>query len=275
MIERVLLFGSNGQIGNSMIELLETSYSTIAMNSDNIDYNSREELDKLFKFIRPHHVINCVAYTDVDGAEKPNNHDKCRYLNYSFPLHLNYLCAQYNSQFIHFGTDYVFDGTKESYTEKDYHNPLNFYGSTKSEIERSLNYSKTKLFRVQCVYSGRNKNFYKSIDALADKLESINVIDDQITCPTHAAWIAEMVFNVLDEPQYGIFNLNPDGNCSFAEFAELIVGDRCKINKITTEEYVASKTKRPKNGVLNNSKFKQTFNFSSLPTWDQVYKKYK
>lgn len=275
MIERVLLFGCNGQVGSSMVELLETSYSTIPLSSQDIDYHSKEELNQVFKFVKPHHVINCVAYTDVDGAEKPENHEICHYLNANFPLYLNHLCAKFDSQFVHFGTDYVFDGNKQSYVETDEHNPLNFYGLCKSESELSLDYTKTKNFRVQCVYSDRNKNFYKTINALADRLDSIDVIHDQITCPTHASWIAEMVFNVLDEPEYGIFNLNPDGNCSFAEFAETIAGDRCRVNRITTEEYKASKTKRLRNGVLDNSKFKQTFKFSSLPTWDQVYKKYK
>jgi len=275
MIERVLLFGCNGQIGHALNELLEMSYSTIPLSSQNIDYFSNQELDLVFKYVQPHHVIDCVAYTDVDGAENPDNHDKCHYLNANLPIYLNYLCGKYDSQFVHFSTDYVFDGIKEIYTENDSHNPLNFYGECKSEAELSLDYTKTKNFRVQCVYSDRNKNFYKTIDRLANERESLDVIHDQITCPTHASWIAEMVYNTLDEPKYGIYNLNPDGNCSFAEFAEEIVGDRCKINKITTEQYTASKTNRLKNGVISNEKFKVDFHFSSLPTWSEVFKKYK
>lgn len=275
MVDKVLLLGSNGQVGNSIFQLLELSYNTTALCSQNINYHSYNDLQTAFDTVRPNHVINCVAYTDVDGAERAENRNNCDYLNHQLPQILSELSAEHNAQLIHFSTDYVFDGTKSVYVEEDEHNPLNFYGKCKSRGDESLRHYKVKNFRVQCVYSGRNKNFYRTIDNLANTKESINVIHDQITCPTHSDWIAEMVYNVMDEPEYGTFNLNPDGNCSFAEFAEEIVESRCMVNRITTEEYLASRTKRPKNGVLDNTKFKETFKFSSLPDWRQVFKKYK
>lgn len=276
MLERVLLFGSRGQIGLPLTELLDTSYSVVAVNSDNLNYHSKQELDLIYKFVRPHHVINCVAYTDVDGVETHfEERSNCYYLNFEFPLYLSELCQRYGSQFVHYSTDYVFDGTKAPYDERAIHSPLNYYGKTKSLFDLSVEYTKIKNFRVQCVYSNRNKNFYKTMKRLSEQKPSIDVIHDQITCPTHANWIAEMTFNVLGDPHYGLFNLNPDGNCSFAEFAEKIVGDRCIINRITTEQYALSKTKRPKNGILNNEKFKKTFGFTSLNSWQQVYEKYE
>ena len=133
---------------------------------------------------------------------------------------------------------------------------------------------KTKIYRVQAVYSNHNSNFYKTINQHSNTKPVLNVVDDQITCPTPAYWIAEMVVETLDRPEYGMFNLVPDGHCSFADFAEVIANGRCSINRIQTNGY-PSKVERPKNSILDNAKFKKTFGYSSFPHWKEIFEKYK
>ena len=279
MNKRIMVFGSNGQIGNGFRKAFakNPNYNTVYfIDSNSLNYFSAQDVAIAFNNIKPDVVINCVAFTDVDGAEKEENRQECVYLNTQFPYMLAALCRKAGAEFIHFSTDYVYNGapTSNAFTEKDVCEPLNYYGQTKLRGDKLvLCFDKIKIFRVQCVYSPHNKNFYKTISRLALEKESLDVVNDQITCPTHAYWIADTVCQTLDIHQYGIFNLKPDGNCSFADFAELIVDGKCVINRIASSQY-PSKTKRPKNSTLSNDKFLEFFSYYGLLDWKQVYKKY-
>lgn len=278
MIKRILILGAKGQIGSGFQRILKNptaDYKTYFIDSSKLDYNKMSDMEIPFKNIKPDIVINCVAYTNVDGAELPENRELCRYLNVEFPCMIAAFCKKYGAEFIHFSTDYVYNGIPQKvYTELDDAAPLNYYGKTKLRADKILRiFDKVKIFRVQAVYSPHNSNFYKAIDSLCNVKPYINVVADQLTCPTHAYWIADMVYKTLDEPAYGLFHLKPNGNCSFADFAELISDGRAVINRVTTEQY-GSRTKRPKNANLSNEKFKCTFGRINLD-WKQVYQKYK
>jgi dTDP-4-dehydrorhamnose reductase len=180
---------------------------------------------------------------------------------------------------IHFSTDYVFDGKKNEYVETDRVNPLNRYGLTKSIGEKFvLEYPKSKVFRVQTVYSKHNTNFYKSIAAKALADEPASVVSDQFMAPTSATWIAQQVYRTLDVPQYGLYHLTPKGFCSFADFAELIYATTYKtvynkpslpVKRIHYKD-LNSIVQRPLVTIMNHDKFNAAFH-PITDTWEDVY----
>ena len=284
MTKRVLVFGTNGQIGSQIIKLLLDNSQHIlrTYSSCTLEYNNPQDVRKAVDTFEPDIIINAVAYTDVAGAENRENHRAVTELNIQLPKNLTDAAKRHNAELIHFSTDYVYDGKKNEYREDDRVKPLNNYGLTKSIGDRFvLEYDKAKVFRVQSVYSKKNKNFFKSIEAKALMDEPANVVSDQFTSPTSAEWIAKQVYRTLLIPQYGLFHLSPNGFCSFADFAELIYATTYPtiynkptppIKRIRYKELNAS-VDRPMVTILNHEKFDNAF-FPITETWEDVYREF-
>lgn len=272
-MSNILIFGG-GHVSQGLQRALhDTDHSVHVITSDTIDYTDSMALHEHMNKVLPDVVINAVAFTDVAGAEKTKNQLKCTSLNTVLPMTLQGLCRQRKCEFIHFSTYFVFDGTaKTPYTEESPTNPLQFYGKTKDGADTLLgkrDRRRTKIFRLGAVYSNRGKSFASQIEYQMMDQHSIDVVTDQIMTPTNAHWIGEIVVQCLDKPAYGLYNLCPDGYCSYADFARKIVDGRCTINPITSFHY-ASAVQRPLYGVLDNTKIKQTFGLK-FPTWEQVF----
>jgi dTDP-4-dehydrorhamnose reductase len=273
----ILIFGG-GQVSQGLQRALhDTDHSVRVVTSDTIDYSDSGALWDYMSKVKPQIVINAVAFTDVAGAEKRSNQIKCTNLNTLLPLILQSHCRNLGAEFVHFSTNFVFDGeTRTPYTEDATTNPLQFYGKTKEAADILLGTCKrrkVKIFRLACVYSNHGKSFVTQIEDRMTDQYSIDVVSDQIMTPTHSDWIGEIVVKCLDKPSYGIFNLVPDGHCSYADFAKKIVDGRCQINPITSFHFATS-VQRPLYAVLDNSKIKTTFELE-FPTWEQVYDRYK
>ena len=273
----ILIFGG-GQVSQGLQRALhDTDHSVRVVTSDTIDYADPGALWDYMSKVKPHFVINAVAFTDVAGAEKVSQQIKCTNLNTLLPLILQSHCRQLGAEFIHFSTYFVFDGNaKRPYTEDSPTKPLQFYGKSKEAADMLLatcKRRKVKVFRLSCVYSNHGKSFVTQIEDRMTDQYSIDVVSDQIMTPTHSDWIGEIVVRCLMTPAYGLFNLVPDGHCSYADFARKIVDGRCQINPISSFHY-ATPVQRPLYGVMDNSKIKATFQLS-FPTWEQVYDQYK
>jgi dTDP-4-dehydrorhamnose reductase len=272
MSKRIAVFGSNGQIGSHMIDLLQAGshYMYFGFNSTNVDYSNPQEVHRCIDMFEPDVIVNCVAYTNVAGAEEKENQRLASLLNIQLPKNLTDAARRHNAQLIHFSTDYVYDGKKNEYFETDKLKPLNNYGLTKSVGDKFvLEYERAKVFRVQSVYSNRNSNFYKAIVGKAEKGEPVSVVDDQYTCPTSADWIAKQVHRTLLIPSYGLFHLSPNKFCSFADFAERIIGGRVPLKRIRYKE-LDSPVQRPLVTILNHEKFNHAF-FPITDSWEDVY----
>ena len=175
------------------------------------------------------------------------------------------------AKFIHYSTDYVFDGSlKEPYTELDAPNPNGVYGASKRKGEEYiLENKKVKsiIIRTSWVYSRYGNNFVKTMIRLGSEKEELGIVADQIGSPTYAKDLAEDTLIVLEKDNYkwshgDVFHYSNNGCCSWCEFAEKIfekTNISVKLNKLQTKDY-PTKAKRPKYSLLDKSKFESTFN---------------
>jgi len=270
----VLLLGKNGQVGWELHRTLSPLGEIIATDRQTLDITDFHRVRETIQTIRPRVIVNATAYTAVDKAE--DEPELAMLINGTAPGVLAEEAKKCGALFVHYSTDYVFDGTKkEPYSEEDTPNPLNVYGRTKLAGEEAIrnvdgNYL---IFRTSWVYGERGHNFYLTIRKLAKEKEEISVVDDQIGAPTWCRSIAENTVFILAqgvnreegysayyEKRKGLYHMTAAGQTSWYEFARRIVEtvppeERIlkRIIPIKTKDY-AYKAQRPLYSVLKNER---------------------
>lgn len=286
---KILLLGSNGQVGFELARSLLPLGEVIALNRSQADLSNLENLRATMQAICPDVIVNAAAYTAVDKAE--SERELAFLINAQAVEVLAQEAKNLNALLIHYSTDYVFDGTKTTpYFENDVTNPLNVYGESKLAGELAIQKSDVDylIFRTTWVFAARGQNFVNSILRLASEREELNIVADQIGAPTWARLIADTTAHCLCQAQSernakifesGIFNLTNSGENSWFGFAEKIVGfARSKnmelknhvINPIPTSAY-PTPAKRPANSRLNTEKLSQRFHVK-MPLWEETLK---
>jgi len=210
----ILISGGNGQLGFELKRILEKgTQKWIACGHEEWDLADAKATEKFLSLHRPKVVINCAAYTNVDGAESEESAAKS--LNGDAVKTLASLCREYDSHVIHISTDFVFgdtkpfrDGTVRPYLPGDPTAPRSVYAKTKEEGERALieigggmdSMRGIHLIRTSWVYSMHGKNFPKTILRLASdpNRSELTVIEDQIGRPTWAARLADFIIHLID-----------------------------------------------------------------------------
>jgi dTDP-4-dehydrorhamnose reductase len=276
---KILLLGANGQVGWELQRSLVPLGKVKACTRKEADL---EELDSLKNYIqtyKPQIIVNAAAYTDVDQAESEPK--KVYRINAEAVAILAKEARTLNSWFIHYSTDYVFDGTKTTpYTEEDKPNPKSVYGKSKLQGEKIIRESGCNylIFRTSWVYAKKGKNFVNTILKLANERTELNIIDDQIGVPTTATLIANITAQAIEKKiQSGTYNLTASGSTSWHGFAEQIIKqatesqNNLKLNKVPTGQY-PQPAPRPKNSKLNTTKLQQALNIT-LPDWKDELKK--
>ena len=274
---KVLLLGSNGQLGSDVVKVFRNSAIEL------IKY-TREDFDVLkdkIDFPEVDYIVNCISYHKTDECE--DFPDKAFKINSSFVYELAKYCELNDIILFHISTDYVFDGYKKSpYNEEDIPNPLNIYGISKFSGEKAIqNYlNKYFIFRVSSLFgeagaSGKGGNFVENMINLAKKEVPLKVISDQYMVPTHTLDIARVIKffieNQIDE--YGIYHVVSEGSCSWFDFTKEIfvqIGLNYNIEKTTYKEY-QTKAVRPKYSVLDNRKL---YKYCKMPHWKEALNKY-
>lgn len=283
---KVVLFGNNGQVGWELHQLLHSSQNFFSFNRQQADFENPIKLKDILKEIRPHIIINAVAYTRVDQAE--SEREKAFLINTKAVRVLAECAKELSATLFHYSTDYVFDGTKNaSYVESDQTCPLNIYGESKKESEEAIIQSQCKyfIFRTSWVYGQHGHNFIKTILQLAQQKESLSVVDDQRGTPTNAQFIANVtaslikhVGNYRDIDAQGLYHLTSFGVTTWYDFAKFILEEAITLGMIfkmkpnailpvTSEEYVTL-AQRPKNSCLNTEKLTSTFDVT-LRSWKE------
>jgi len=287
---KILLFGKNGQIARRLQSELLPLGEIIAYGSADLDFRNNEKLRTCIKMHKPDIIVNASAYTAVDKAESDSldvfaiNTEAVKIIAEEASL--------INAWLIHYSTEYVFDGSKDSpYTESDIPNPLSIYGQSKLAADNYIQSicQKYIILRTSWVYDSYGKNFAKTILALAQKNESLKIVNDQIGAPTNASLIAKVTSFILykikinsslaAEQFSGIYNLSATGEASWYEFAKMLIKQAHEsgakftclaenIIPISSEDY-KSAAKRPINSRLDTSKITNKFNLA-LPKW-KVY----
>jgi dTDP-4-dehydrorhamnose reductase len=279
---KILLIGKNGQVGWELRRTLAPLADVVVVDYPEINFTDVAALRRLVAETRPEVVVNAAAYTAVDKAETEK--DLCHQINATGPGVLAEEAKKLNALMVHYSTDYIFDGTKNTpYLETDPPNPLGAYGQSKLAGDHAVRASGVDhlIFRLCWVYGGRGQNFMLTMQRLAREREMLRVVRDQVGCPTWSRMIAEATALALkhvaagkDRPAYnGAYHLAASGVTSWHGFASRIVelmpetDRKCReVEGITTAEY-PTPAKRPAFSVLNCDKLEKTFGLR-LPDWE-------
>ena len=271
---KILITGVNGQVGHALMREL-TEYELIGLTRQECDLTNPDQIKQAIDQHQPELIINPAAYTKVDQAE--DEPELAFLINRDAPKVMAEKAREYNIPFIHFSTDYVFDGEKEeAYAEKDPTQPLGVYGQSKYAGEEAIQGigGQNYIFRTSWVYSTIGHNFFLTMKRLCTERDELKVVDDQVGVPTSNQFIARQIQQIipqLNENNVGIYHLVPDGSSSWYEFAKQIISQTNhqfnlkNLYQIQTHEF-PTKTKRPKNSILNNAKIKKSFNLT-LSNW--------
>lgn len=278
-MKKILVTGSNGQLGSELRELSlsQDQYEWIFTDWQELDLSDLQNLADNITTISPDILINCAAYTAVDKAE--SEIELADVLNHqAVAIMANWTFAN-NCKFIHVSTDYVFDGTSSIALNEDAPtSPINVYGKTKLAGENAclIENPKSIIIRTSWVYSSFGANFVKTMSRLMKENDSLNVVNDQIGSPTYAADLARTILDILNHSswQAGIYNYSNEGEISWHEFALAIqeIGKfECKISGISSSQY-PTPAKRPAFSLLDKSKIKSTYSLI-IPDYKESLRK--
>jgi dTDP-4-dehydrorhamnose reductase len=266
MTNKILVTGSNGQLGNELRELASSflQYQFIFTDVAELSITDQQAVNDFFSKENPAYLINCAAYTAVDKAETEKELNE--QINGIAVGILASACKRHGTKFIHISTDYVFNGTASTpLKETDEVDPVNAYGASKllGEELALQNNPGSIIIRTSWVYSFYGKNFVKTMVRLMNEKESIGVVSDQVGSPTYAADLAEAIVQIISSGNWqpGIYNYSNEGIISWFDFANEIkqlIGSTCVVNPLTTEQF-PTPAKRPKYSALDKAKIRQTF----------------
>jgi dTDP-4-dehydrorhamnose reductase len=283
---RILLPGKTGQIGWELQTTLAPLGTVIALDRGEMDLASPDSIRRAIRDTKPEIIVNAAAYTAVDKAE--SEPDLAMQVNGIAPGVMAEEAKRLGAVFVHYSTDYVFDGTKKQpYVEDDPPNPLSQYGRSKLAGEQAIALSGAThlIFRTSWVYAARGHNFLRTMLRLALERTELRIVNDQVGAPTSARFIAEATAQVLRQvgdghkaiaDRAGIYNLAGTGAVSWYGFASAIFAEAKtrlgmtppKLIPITTAEYPVP-ARRPANSRLDNSRLMATFGLTP-PPWDKM-----
>ena len=272
---KILITGSKGQLGNEL-KLLEREYPDYLItftDIDELDITDMRAVSVFMDQLRPDVVVNCAAYTAVDKAEKEP--DLALKINALAVRNLSDACGEFNAILIHISTDYIFSGKcHRPYVETDTPEPASAYAKSKYSGETQMLSSCRNgiIIRTSWLYSAFGNNFVKTIMKYGKERGSLNVVYDQIGCPTYAKDLASAILAIvpklIEHEGIEIFHYADEGVASWYDFAKAIIqlsGLKCSINPIETKDYPLPAA-RPFYSVLNKAKFKERFG-QEIPYW--------
>ena len=291
----ILVTGANGQLGNEMrivaknskdcyifTDVVDASEESIAMlrklagddiktDTLHLDITNLDDIRKIVKAEGVSVIVNCAAYTNVDGAE--TNQELAELLNAQAPKNLAEAMKEVGGLLVHISTDYVFG--KEPYNtpcrEDQKGTPTGVYGLTKLHGEQNIMASGCDyiIIRTAWLYSEFGKNFVRTMLNLTATRPELKVVFDQVGTPTYAGDLAQAIVTVVGKPQTGVYHYSNEGVCSWFDFTKMIAEysgqTNCDIKPCHSEEF-PSPVKRPSFSVLDKTKIKQTFGMS-VPYW--------
>jgi len=283
---KILLLGKNGQVGWELQRTLAPLGDVIALGRQELDLTDQQSIRRTVRTTRPDLIVNAAAYNAVDKAEEEP--ELAMAINGIGPGILAEEAVLNKALIVHYSTDYVFDGAKDSpYTEEDIPNPLNIYGKTKLAGEEAIRKTEAGylILRTCWVYGLRGNNFLLTILRLAREKNELRIVNDQFGAPTWSRMVAEStalllaryLFSKPEHSKKGLYHLSADGETTWFGFTRAILEQIEKDRKhtpilqaISTESYPTAAT-RPLFSVLDNNLIHEQFAIT-MPSWQKQLK---
>lgn len=280
---KILITGANGMLAKEIRERFQEGNELILTDVAELDITNEEMVMNFVKNEKPECIINCAAFTAVDKAETAG--EIVERINADGPGNLAKAAKETNSVLVHVSTDYVFGGDLDldkDYKEDDPKKPVTAYGITKLHGEEQIeaNTDKYYIFRTAWLYGIGGNNFVKTMLKLGEDRDELNVVADQHGSPTYAKDLAEFIYqSVTKKIPFGIYNATNNGYTTWYDFTKAIfeyTGTVCKVNPVTTEEYIEmmkiTQAKRPKNSQMSKEKLMKAG--INVPEWENGLKRY-
>ena len=288
---KILVTGANGQLGNEMRIVTKGSKDNYIF-TDVVEVEGQEttilditNLDAIRAMVKEKDVkviVNCAAWTNVDGAEAPEKYELVELLNAKAPENLAIAMKEVGGLLVHISTDYVFGGDPYNTPCKEDQKgtPTGVYGLTKLHGEQMIQKTGVDylIFRTAWLYSEFGKNFVKTMLNLTDTKPQLKVVFDQVGTPTYAYDLAAAIYNIIEQRKFegntGIYHFSNEGVCSWFDFTKIIAeyagNTNCDIQPCHSDEF-PSPVKRPAFSALDKTKVKDTFGIR-VPYWTDSLK---
>lgn len=299
----ILVTGANGQLGNEMriiangstdkyifTDVVDASEESIGIlkklagddiktETEYLDITNLDAIREVVERDKVNAIVNCAAWTNVDGAEDPERYALVEKLNATAPENLAIAMKEVNGWLVQISTDYVFG--KEPYNtpcmEDQKGTPTGVYGATKLLGEQKIIATGCKylILRTAWLYSEFGKNFVKTMLNLTATKPQLKVVFDQAGTPTYAGDLANTILTIIKKPVEGIYHFSNEGVCSWYDFTMIIAeyagNTGCDIQPCYSIDF-PSPVKRPAYSVLDKAKVKKTFGIV-VPYWTVSLKK--
>ncbi len=283
--------GSGSEVDITKVDDLETFTQSHDQSANRTGYSvAKKKVPAKIEW-----VINCAAYTDVEGAE--DEPEKAMKVNAEGALNIARATRKIGAKFIHFSTDYVFDGmAKSPYSEDNPKNPVNEYGKSKLAGEDAIQKEMTQYYiiRSSWLYGFDRPNFvYKMISEMSTN-DSVQAVADQKGSPTFAGNLANVAIKIMQTSinahhlfgknaavPYGVYHYADSGEATWCSFAEKIyalakkykrISNNCNINPISSAD-LSLKAKRPVYSVLSTAKISSSMKIK-IPSWEESLEKF-
>ena len=272
---RYLIVGSRGQLARTFIKTFEErGIEYHAPEESRLDITKSADINQAVGDYRPDVIINCAAYNQVDQAEREG--DRAFAVNALGPRYLAVAAERTGATLVHFSSDYLFDGRKETglYVEEDPVNPLNLYGRSKLTGERHLQDTSDDhlIFRLSWVYGHGTQNFIHKLSEWNRSQEFLKIACDEFSVPTSTSMVVDMTLRSLDAGMRGLYHLTNSGLCSRYEWAVFVLerlGSRKFILPVSMDRFHLPAV-RPRFSAMNNAKVQETLGASIEPWEDAV-----
>ncbi|MFM9044784.1 MAG: dTDP-4-dehydrorhamnose reductase [Solirubrobacterales bacterium] len=266
---KILVTGADGMLGRDLVEVsLAAGHEVRGLGRTDLDVTDPDRVRDRLEIDRPDVVINCAAWTDVDGAE--DDPEGADLVNGEGAANVAQAAASVDARVLYVSTDYVFDGTKgEPYLESDPPVPISAYGRSKLKGEEATLFANPRAFvvRTTWLFGAGGPNFVETMLRAGETEGKVLVVHDQVGCPTWTTHLSVGLVRLLDTDRFGIHHMAATGHCSWYDFAREIF-DRAAMEVVTlsaTTEMLGRKAPRPAFSALE-SEYEDA---NELPPWTE------
>jgi dTDP-4-dehydrorhamnose reductase len=276
---KYLVTGRNGQLASAFIRRLELrSIDCSAPDESILDITDAGKTDACIASAKPDIILNCAAYNLVDKAEQEPH--IAFSVNETGPRNLAVAAHKHHAVLVHYSSDYVFDGRKETalYGEGDATNPLNQYGRSKLAGElavREVLGDRSLVFRLSWVFGGGKQNFIAKLLEWSAAQEYLRIACDEFSVPTWTETVVDVTLNALEQGAGGLYHLTNSGYCSRYEWAKAILRNK-GINKFIRPVPMDSfnlPAKRPKFSAMSNRTIMDRLSIP-IPAWEEAVSRF-